>query len=290
MDDQSINVDFVVDATGFSRKILGEKLNVSWQSFQNYLPVNTAIPFHLKHSQKNPDLVTRSTAMNAGWVWQIPLQQRVGAGYVFDRNFITPEQAVEEIEQWLGHEIDPIRTISFEAGCYEEVWKGNVLAIGLASGFVEPLEATSIGQMLYQLGLFCAVVQECHGVVPQHSIDRFNQDNLQGWHGIRDFIRMHYDTPRSDTEFWKFMQHRTMSSTYTELKQCWRSRTPRELDLSYYEMGGVLQFGVYSWLAIAQALGVVKAEASAAELYALAPEKKQKVAQYLSAIKQRYNI
>lgn len=290
VDEESIHVDFVVDATGFSRKILGEKLKSSWQSFQDYLPVNTAIPFHLKHQQKHPDLVTRSTALNAGWVWQIPLQQRVGAGYVFDQNFITPEQAVDEVEQWLGYEIDPIRTISFEAGCYEEVWKGNVLAIGLASGFVEPLEATSIGQMLYQLGLFCAVVQECHGIVPQHSIDRFNQDNLQGWHGIRDFIRMHYDTPRSDTEFWKFMKHSAMSPTYRELKECWKYRTPRELDLSYYEMGGVLQFGVYSWLAIGQALGVIKAEASVAELYALAPEKKQKVAQYLSTIKQRFMI
>lgn len=89
--------------------------------------------------------------MNAGWVWQIPLQHRIGAGYVFDSNFIKPEEAIDEIEFWLGEKIEPIRLIEFEAGFYQKVWQGNVMAIGLASGFVEPLEATSIGQMLQQL-------------------------------------------------------------------------------------------------------------------------------------------
>ncbi|WP_151766100.1 tryptophan 7-halogenase [Acinetobacter colistiniresistens] len=195
IDNQVLPVNFVIDASGFSRQIMGKVLKSPWTSFEKYLPANTAIPFHLKHLKKNPDLVTRSTAMDAGWVWQIPLKDRVGAGYVFDRNFISPDEAVKEVEQWLGHEIDPIRTITFEAGCYEKIWIGNVLSVGLASGFVEPLEATSIGQMLYQLSLFAELVIESHGVVSKQIIDIFNEQNLQGWHGIRDFIRMHYDTP-----------------------------------------------------------------------------------------------
>ncbi|SUU24356.1 tryptophan 7-halogenase [Acinetobacter haemolyticus] len=290
VDDIIIDVDFLIDATGFSKQIIGNKLKGAWQSFKEYLPQNTAIPFHLKHRRKNPDLVTLSTAMNAGWVWQIPLQERIGAGYVFNRDFITPDQAVEEIEQWLGYEIEPIKTISFEAGCYEEVWKGNVLAIGLASGFIEPLEATSIGQMLSQLDFFVRIVKASHGIISQQSIKLFNKENVQCWYGIRDFIRMHYDSGRVDTEFWRVTQQLPLSDHYQALKECWKHRTPRNLDFYDYEMDGYSPFNIYSWLAIGQALGVVKAEASVAELYALAPEKKQKVAQYLSIIKQRYMI
>lgn len=281
IDEQYIPVNFVVDASGFSRQILGKRLGATWQSFKDYLPLNSAIPFHLKHKKPHPDLVTRATAMNAGWVWQIPLQHRIGAGYVFDCNFIRPEQAVDELEQWLGHKIEPMRMIEFEAGFYEKVLQGNVMAIGLASGFVEPLEATSIGQMLQQLEFFVKVVQECHGIVSQQTVDFFNRQNMQGWHGIRDFIRMHYDTGRADTPFWQMVQTLKVSDDYQMFKECWQYRTPRTIDFVNYEMDNLLQFGLYSWFAIGQALGVIKAEATVAELVALSSDKKQKLAKYL---------
>lgn len=287
IDGQCIPVNFVVDASGFSRQILGKKLGATWQSFKDYLPLNSAIPFHLKHKMPHPDLVTRATAMNSGWVWQIPLQHRIGAGYVFDRNFISPEQAVDELEQWLGHEIEPIRLIEFEAGFYEKVWQGNVMAIGLASGFVEPLEATSIGQMLQQLDFFVKVVKECHGIVSQQTIDFFNRQNMQGWYGIRDFIRMHYDTGRMDTPFWDMVQTSKVSTDYQLFKEIWQYRTPRNIDFVNYEMGNFLQFGLYSWFAIGQALGIIKAEATVAELVALSADKKQKLAKYLFEIKNK---
>lgn len=289
IDEEYIPVNFVIDASGFSRQILGKKLHSSWQSFKDYLPLNSAIPFHLSHQKAHPDLVTKSTAMSSGWIWQIPLQHRIGAGYVFDSNSLNPEQAIDEIELWLGHKIEPIRLIQFEAGFYEKVWQGNLMAIGLASGFVEPLEATSIGQMLQQLDFFVSTVQECHGIISQGTIDFFNYQNMQGWHGIRDFIRMHYDTGRIDTPFWQMAQECRMSEDYQNFKECWQYRTPRTIDFVNYEMNNLLQFGLYSWFAIGQAIGVIKAEATVAELVALSSDKKRKLANYLLEITSKLN-
>lgn len=278
---EKYETDFVIDATGFSRLIVGHKLEGKWKSFKDTLTMNTAIPFHLKHSQKNPDLVTTATALSSGWVWQIPLQERIGAGYVFNRDYINESQAISEVETWLGHEIEPIRTIKFEAGVYEKVWLGNVMSLGLASGFVEPLEATSIGQMLEQLHYFRKIVVESDAVITQNLIDRFNSENLQAWSGIRDFIRMHYDTKRNDSPFWRELSRAaSMSDHYQDLKSCWQYRTPRMFDLIPYHLGGRLQFGVYSWLAVAQAMGLVEGKASVVELLSLSSEEQNAVIKF----------
>lgn len=288
VNDECIPVDFVIDASGFSRQILGKKMMGEWQSFQESLSLNTAIPFHLKHTQKNPDLVTRSTAMNAGWVWQIPLQERIGAGYVYNSNFISAEQAVDEVEQWLGHAIEPIRTITFEAGFYKEIWKGNVLAIGLASGFVEPLEATSIGQTLQQLRLFMNIIFECQAVVSKSSVDYFNKQNANAWYEIRDFIAMHYDTGREDTPFWKFVSNDLVfSSQYLSLKKCWQHRMPKDIELMCYTMGFTSLFGRYSWITIAQALGIIKADATVADLMAVPVEEQKELISYMQRLKKK---
>lgn len=280
-----ISSDFIIDASGFSRLLIDKKFKSEWHSFSNFLVMNKAIPFHLKHKKANPDLVTRSTAMNAGWLWQIPLQERIGAGYVFNDNFINETQALDELEKHLKQKIDPITTLSFEAGFYKTVWNKNVLAIGLASGFVEPLEATSIGQMLAQTLFFCNIVQETHGIIHKHVIDFYNQQNAQAWHGIGDFIRLHYDTGRTDTDFWRFANELPVSNKYNELKECWQERTPRKIDFVNYEMDGFPQFGVYSWLTIGQSLGIISPEVSTNELMALTPAQHQKLAYFLNKIK-----
>lgn len=282
--DEKISCDFVIDASGFSKLLIGKKYQSTWCSFADTLPMNKALPFHLPHRNKI-ELVTRATAMNSGWVWQIPLQERIGAGYVYHDQFISDQQAQQEIEQWLGHPINPVKPISFEAGYFQQVWIKNVVGIGLASGFIEPLEATSIGQMLSQLQLLVSFIQENHGVISQQNIDFYNQQNAQYWQGIRDFIRMHYDTGRSDTPFWQYMLTVPQSESYQELKKCWVHRTPRDIDFVEHSMGGMSMFSAASWFAVGAGVGVIKPEATSAELYALSPEKKQKLAKFLLEIK-----
>ncbi|MDH1915637.1 tryptophan 7-halogenase [Acinetobacter junii] len=281
-----ISCDFVIDASGFSRLLIGKKYQSQWCSFSDTLPMNRALPFHLPHKNKI-ELVTRATAMSSGWVWQIPLQERIGAGYVYHDQFITDQEAQLEVENWLGHSINPVKPIAFEAGYFQQVWIKNVVGIGLASGFIEPLEATSIGQMLSQLQLLVSFIRENHGVISQQNIDFYNQQNAQYWEGIRDFIRMHYDTGRSDTPFWKYMLNVPRSESYQELKKCWVHRTPRDIDFVEHSMGGMSMFSAASWFAVGAGVGVIKPEATVAELYALPPDKKQKLAKFLEQIRQK---
>ena len=170
--ERKISCDFVIDASGFARLLIGKKYQGHWYSFSDLLPMNRALPFHLAHQDKI-ELVTRATAMSSGWVWQIPLRERIGAGYVYNDQFISDLQAQQEVEQWLGREIYPAKPIAFEAGYYQQVWEHNVVAIGLAGGFVEPLEASSIGQMLAQLSLLALLIKENHGVISQQCIDYY---------------------------------------------------------------------------------------------------------------------
>lgn len=280
-------VDFMIDASGFSRVVIGRAYKSRWLSFSKILLMNSAIPFHTPHPEPNPCLVTRSIAMKSGWMWKIPLQSRIGAGYVFNRDFITDEQAVQEIEETLGCEIEPMRTLHFEPGCYEEVWQGNVVAVGLASGFVEPLEATSIGQMLEQVTALGKMIRDTQGVITQSAISFMNRQNVDCWYGIRDFLRMHYDSPRRDTALWRAIAQADMSDHYRELKVCWQQRTPREIDFVDYEMNGWQLFGVLNWLPIGVAMGVMPAEATVPELLSLQPEQRQRLAHYIAGLRQR---
>ena len=160
---------------------LSNKLKTKWNSFKDFLLLDSAIPFHIPHQDQAPELLTRASAMNAGWMWQIPLVNRIGAGYVFSSQHINEEQAIDEIQQYLGFKIEPHKTLKFEPGHFEQVWQKNVMALGLASGFVEPLEATSIGQMLEQLRMFTNVLVNSGLVVSDLSIQQFNQANAASW-------------------------------------------------------------------------------------------------------------
>lgn len=265
--------DFIVDASGFSRLVIGKQLKSQWNSFKDYLWLDRAIPFHLPHFDKNPELVTRATAMKAGWMWQIPLQERIGAGYVFSSEFTTETEAIEEIQQYFGHNITAQKTLSFEPGYFDKVWQHNVMALGLSSGFVEPLEATSIGQMLEQLRMFCQVIQNSGWVVSDLSIQQFNQANASTWNGIRDFLRMHYDCPRRDTAFWNKVANTPYPESYAALKEIFMQRIPRMQDIEGYAQHHWRgTFHVINWMFVAQALGLISAESCKKELEFLSSE------------------
>lgn len=287
-DQGRIATQFLIDASGFSRLVVGKKLNSTWKSFKQYLWLDKAIPFHLEHDGKNPELVSRATAMTAGWMWQIPLQERIGAGYVYSSEFTTEEQAIAEVEAYLGKTIKPQKTLTFEPGHFEQVWQKNVMALGLASGFVEPLEATSIGQMLEQLRMLQQVIFESGGVVSDLSIAQFNHANAQSWIGIRDFLRMHYDCPRRDTPFWQKVAATPYPDSYRALKEVFAERTPRMADIQGYVMHnwrGI--FHVNNWIFVAQALGLISAEKCRQELQYLSPEQLVQINAYLTNLHQQ---
>lgn len=255
--------DFVIDASGFSRVVIAKKLNTNWISFKEYLWLDKAIPFHIPHNGNPPELVTRATAMQAGWMWQIPLLDRIGAGYVYSSEFSNEENAIKEIENYLGFKIEPHKTLSFEPGYFEKIWQKNIVSVGLSSGFVEPLEATSIGLMLEQLRMLEKTIIDSGYIISESSVEKYNQGNALSWNGIRDFLRMHYDCPRKDTLFWKKVAKTPYPESYRILKDILKKRNLRLEDIKGYSQHGWNGiFHVINWMFVAQGLGIVSNESS----------------------------
>jgi tryptophan halogenase len=209
-----IKCDFVFDCTGFKRLIIGNFYNSIWKSYEKNLPVNRAIPFFvtLKENENIPPY-TEAIAMKYGWMWKIPTQERYGCGYVFDKNCISDDEAKNEIDNYMGFEVESPRQFNFSAGTYEKIWVKNCVAIGLSSGFIEPKEATSIWLTIEQLQ---GILQNIDGVVYKNeiSIKNYNEKNVEMTNEILDFVYLHYMTKRKDTNFWlNFSKNNIMPSS-----------------------------------------------------------------------------
>ena len=208
LDDGSIQeADFFIDCTGFSR-VLMNAVGSDWIEAEG-LSMDTAMPFILEYSKDEVFVPqTTATALSSGWMWDIPLSTRRGCGYVFNSNFISEKEAQEEVEEFLNKPITPIKFIKFKSGYSDHFWKNNVLSLGLASSFVEPLEATSIHNTIVQIDIF---VNECL----LKNISEVNLDSKKDMYNKRitflnkltiDFISLHYQGGREDSPFWKHIK------------------------------------------------------------------------------------
>ena len=222
---QVVHGDFFFDCSGFKRELIGKHFNSPWKDYQKYLPVKTAIPFQLPQEEFYIVPYTRATALKYGWVWRIPLQNRYGAGYVFDSNYITPDQAKQEVEEYLGHEVDVIKTINFRAGTYEKIWINNCIAIGLSTGFTEPIEATSLWiamiilQKIKDSG-YLGMLKPSNAIV-----DEFNKTMLDRNDSILAFLQAHYLTTRKDSDFWRdFRKNNPLTDLLREKMELWNRR------------------------------------------------------------------
>jgi flavin-dependent dehydrogenase len=199
--------DFFIDCTGFSR-VLMKAVGDSWISRADVLPMNTAMPFLVDYGKDEKIMPhTAATALSSGWMWNIPLRTRRGCGYVYDSSFISKEDARAEIEKLLGKEIQPIKYIEFIGGYSSNFWKNNVICLGLSSSFVEPLEATSIHNTIVQVAMF---VNECLDLTKDTTCVQVKKDiynkRIRFLNELTvDFISLHYQGGRDDTEFWKYI-------------------------------------------------------------------------------------
>ena len=200
--------NFYIDSTGFSKLLIG-KLGAKWQSYSQYLKMNSAITFPLGDTDEY-NLWTTAQAMDCGWMFKIPVWGRSGNGYIFDKNYITPEQAKKEVEDFLGHEIEVGKTLSFDPGALDRVWIKNCCAIGLSSSFVEPLEATSIGTSIQQAFLLMHRLPN----YDESTIVKYNKDIGDILTNLRDFVILHYITKKNNTQFWKDVQNMPGTTAY----------------------------------------------------------------------------
>ena len=227
---QRVEAEFFLDCTGFRRALIGP-LGADWISYSDVLPVNRAMPFwvDLPEGQEIAPC-TLAHAQKNGWMWWIPTQGRIGAGYVYSDRHTTPEDAKAEIEAALGHEIHPRNDIRINAGRQRDVWIGNCVALGLSSSFLEPLEATSIHGTIVQLMWLTEWLGDPGGR------DRYNAAVGRQVDDFRDFIRLHYVTERRDSAFWQDVAA-SHPQVVRDRLDLWSKKMPGPEDFDPFPMG-----------------------------------------------------
>lgn len=242
-----VNCSFVFDCTGFARLIIGKHYNSEWDSYKNNLPVNRAIPFTMSVDANYIPPYTESIAMKYGWAWKIPVQDRYGCGYVFDSRLVSDEDAKQEVHKLCGKVTDIPRVFSFEPGAYKKTWIKNCVAIGLAAGFIEPLEATSIWSQIVGLRTFVTCIRGLtHN--DQNSVEYYNKHNNDVAEGILGFVYFHYLTKRTDTTFWtNFAKNNTTPSLLKSFTNRDVIQLVEEIQIKYpnngFCVGSYLQVG-----------------------------------------------
>ncbi|MDA0898420.1 MAG: tryptophan 7-halogenase [Bacteroidetes bacterium] len=250
-----INGDFFVDATGFSRAVFRFVADPKWKSFSSYLPCDRAIATQTPEREDGVILpYTVAHALSSGWRWEIPTQERRGNGYVYSSAHCTEEQAIEELQDAIGYKIDDYRSFSFEAGYVTNPWEKNCCLVGLSSGFVEPLEATSIAASIQQslaLTKYLPVHRYDHSGAGRR---KYNEKMSSMMENILVMIAMHYITDRKDTEMWKSMADREVPEQLREFIELIKLHGPGPFDLP--TMGWELFHAPHFWH-VAQGQGLL---------------------------------
>lgn len=199
---QRIEGDFFIDCTGFKGLLIEKAMHTGYEDWSHWLPCDSAVAVQTE-STSEPLPYTRCIAHEAGWQWRIPLQHRVGNGMVYCSQYQSDDETIDKLLSNIdGKPLNDPRVIHFRTGRRRKQWNRNCLALGLASGFLEPLESTSIHLIQQGIVRFLRMFPEA-GVV-QEDINEFNQQADFDIEHIRDFIILHYHvTNRTDTPFWR---------------------------------------------------------------------------------------
>jgi Tryptophan halogenase len=222
-DGRRIEGDLFVDCSGFRSLLLGDALGEPFVDFSHWLPVDRAWACPCERVGEELTPYTQSTALEGGWAWRIPLQNRTGHGHVFASRFIDEDRAREQLMTRLdGKPLAEPRLLSFTTGHRERFWIRNVVGIGLSAGFLEPLESTSI--YLIQDGILRLMSVLTAGR-PLNEADPalFNELLVRRFARVRDFIILHYHlTRRRDSELWRHVAAMELPETLAFRMEMWR--------------------------------------------------------------------
>lgn len=246
---QKIEGDLFIDCSGFRGLLIEQTLKTGFHDWSEWLPCDRAVAMPcMAKDEVHP--YTRSIAQDAGWIWRIPLQHRIGNGYVYPSAFVEDDKAIEVLQGQM--ESDPISSpnqLRWKTGVRKKSWNKNCVAIGLSAGFIEPLEST--GLHLIQSAISKILGMFPHKGFDQTDIDTFNAQSQLELERIRDFIILHYKvTNREDSEFWRYVKHMPIPD-YLQAK----------IDL-YKSNGRIYRqdtelFNETSWLAVMHGQGIM---------------------------------
>ena len=220
---QLVEGDLFIDCTGFRGLLIEQTLKTGYEDWNQWLPCDAAVA--VQTESVGPAIpYTRAIAHEAGWRWRIPLQHRVGNGLVYCSRFMSDQEATDKLLREVeGKTIISPRVIKFRTGRRLKSWNKNVIALGLASGFVEPLESTSI--QLIMTGLTRLIYLFPFPQVTQTIVDQYNEESQTEQERVRDFIILHYcATQRDDSEFWRYCANMQVPEALARRIQMFRER------------------------------------------------------------------
>jgi tryptophan halogenase len=213
--------DLFIDCTGFRGLLIEQALKTGYEDWTHWLPCDSALALQTE-SLIEPIPYTRAIAHSAGWQWRIPLQHRVGNGLVFCSEYMNEDEARNHLLKNIsGGHLGKPRLLKFTTGRRLKNWNKNVIAVGLSSGFLEPLESTSIH--LIQQGLIRLMQLFPHQGIMQSDIDEYNKHSQLEIEYIRDFIILHYNlTNRQDSPFWRYCRDVDIPETLADRMRLFR--------------------------------------------------------------------
>jgi tryptophan halogenase len=244
-----IDGQLFIDCSGFSGLLIDKVLRVGFEDWSHWLPCDSAVAVQTE-SVSPPIPYTRSIARDCGWQWRIPLQSRVGNGLVFSSKYLSDDEAKTTLSNNLeGRALTEPKVIKFRTGQRSKQWNKNCIALGLAGGFLEPLESTSIH--LIQRGIIRLMQMFPQTEITNADRDEFNRQMSNEYEFIRDFIIMHYHvTERDDTAFWHYCRNMEIPESLDH-----RIRLFKESGRVFQAEGDV--FGENSWTQVMLGQGLM---------------------------------
>lgn len=241
--------DLFIDCTGFRALLIEQTLHTGFDDWSHWLPCDSAVAMQTEITAP-PNPYTCVIAHEAGWRWLIPLQHRMGNGYVYCSRYLSDEDAKQKLTQAVsGNAIRPPFVLKFKPGRRRKTWNKNVVSIGLASGFLEPLESTSIHTIM--TGVTRLMQMFPFDGVQQPFVDQFNEESRVESERIRDFLILHYHTTdRDDSPFWRYCRNMDIPDSLTH-----RIGLFKEGGHAYQGEGEL--FRVDSWVQVLLGQGVV---------------------------------
>ncbi|TSB05034.1 tryptophan halogenase family protein [Sphingorhabdus contaminans] len=251
-DGRIVEGELFIDCSGFRGLLIEDKLGTGYDDWSQWLPCDRAVAVPSKLLGP-ADPFTRSTAHHAGWQWRIPLQHRMGNGLVYSSSFLDSKDAISLLLSAIeGDALATPRQLSFTAGRRRRAWNRNVVSLGLSSGFVEPLESTSIH--LIQSGIAKLLALFPDRRFDPLERDEYNRQMQAVFEDVRDFVILHYKaTRRDDSEFWNYCRTMDVPDSLSTKLDLWKSKG--RLFREGFEL-----FGTASWVAVLLGQGIVPAE------------------------------
>ena len=226
-DGRNLEADFFVDSSGFHSGLLGKALEEPFESFDKTLFCDRAVVGGWERTNEPILPYTTAEQMDAGWAWQIEHEHHLNRGYVYSSQAISDDEAAAEFIRKNPKAPAEPRVVKFRSGCYKRMWVDNVVAVGNAAGFVEPLEATSLMIVCSHSQTLVSFLLHSKLEPTPSMIKLYNEITVGTWHEVRDFLGLHYQLNKApDTPFWQRCREETDLSGIGEMLEFYEENGP----------------------------------------------------------------